>query len=141
MSELIRFGVSMDADLLKKFDRLILERSYANRSEALRDLIREALIEQKIEFQKGIIALGSLTLIYDHHAGNLPKEMGEIQHDFHENILSVTHQHVSHEDCLEIIALRGIVSEIVKLSNALLSLKGIKHGKLFLTVPSSEITT
>ena len=141
MSELIRFGVSIEADLLQNFDRLISERGYANRSEALRDLIREALIQQKIETQDDTNALGSLTLIYDHHARNLPKEMGEIQHDFHENILSVTHQHVSHEDCLEIIALKGIVSEIVQLSNALLSLKGIKHGKLFLTIPSSKITS
>ena len=85
MSELIRFGVSIEADLLQNFDRLISERGYANRSEALRDLIREALIQQKIETQDDTNALGSLTLIYDHHARNLPKEMGEIQHDFHEN--------------------------------------------------------
>ena len=75
------------------------------------------------------------------HARNLPTDMGEIQHDFHENILSVMHLHVSHNDCMEIIAFKGVVAEIVKLSNALLSLKGIKHGKLFLTLPSSEITT
>lgn len=141
MSKLIRFGVSIDADLLENFDRLIAERNYANRSEALRDLIRDALVQQKIESQTKIQALGSLTLIYDHHARNLPKEIGEIQHEFHENILSVMHLHVSHDDCLEIIALKGIVSKIVELSNALLSLKGIKHGKLFLTFPSSEITS
>jgi CopG family transcriptional regulator, nickel-responsive regulator len=141
MSDLIRFGVSIDADLLQNFDRLIAERQYANRSEALRDLIRDALVQQKIESRPETAALGSLTLVYDHHARNLPKEMGEIQHDFHENILSVMHLHVSHDDCLEIIALKGVVSEIVELSNALLSLKGIKHGKLFLTLPSSEIST
>ncbi len=141
MSELIRFGVSIDAELLENFDRLISERSYENRSEALRDLIRDALIQQKIETHGEIQALGSLTLVYDHHARNLPKDMGEIQHDFHENILSVMHLHVSHDDCLEIIALKGIVADIVKFSNALLSLKGIKHGKLFLTFPSSGITS
>jgi CopG family nickel-responsive transcriptional regulator len=140
LSEIIRFGVSIDQDLLENYDRLIQERGYANRSEALRDLIREALIAQKIEMQTDIEALGSLTLVYDHHARNLAKEMGEIQHRFHENILSVMHQHVSHNDCLEIIALSGIVAEIVELSNALLSLKGIKNGKLFLTLPSSVIT-
>ncbi|MEP6903097.1 MAG: nickel-responsive transcriptional regulator NikR [Actinomycetota bacterium] len=140
MSELVRFGVSIDQDLLENYDRLIAERGYATRSEALRDLIREELIEQKIETQTDIHALGSLTLVYDHHARNLVQEMGEIQHRFHENILSVMHLHVNHDDCLEIIALRGIVAKIIELANALLSLKGIKNGKLFLTLPSSFIT-
>jgi len=140
MSELVRFGVSIDQDLLENYDRLINERGYATRSEALRDLIRDALIQQKIEMQTGIQALGSLTLVYDHHARNLTQEMGEIQHRFHDNILSVMHLHVSHDDCLEIVALRGIVAEIIELANALLSLKGIKNGKLFLTLPSSGIT-
>ncbi len=140
MSELVRFGVSIDQDLLENYDRLIAERGYATRSEALRDLIREALIEQKIETESGINALGSLTLIYDHHARNLAQEMDELQHDFHDNILSVMHFHVSHDDCMEIIALRGIVSEIVELANRLLSLKGIKNGKLFLTLPFSNMT-
>lgn len=140
MSELVRFGVSIDQNLLENYDRLIAERGYATRSEALRDLIRDALIQQKIEMQTDIQALGSLTLVYDHHARNLAQEMGEIQHRFHDNILSVMHLHVSHDDCLEIVALRGIVSEIIELANALLSLKGIKNGKLFLTLPSSVIT-
>ena len=140
MSELVRFGVSIDQDLLENYDRLIGERGYATRSEALRDLIREALIQQKIETESKISALGSLTLIYDHHARNLAQEMGAIQHDFHDTILSVMHLHVSHDDCMEIVALRGVVSEIVELANGLLSLKGIKNGKLFLTLPSSSIT-
>ncbi len=141
MSELIRFGVSIDQNLLENFDRLNSERGYATRSEALRDLIREALIQQKIETDSATKVLGSLTLVYDHHARNLSQEMGAIQHDFHENILSVMHLHVSHDDCMEIIAVSGIVSEIVNLSNRLLSLKGIKNGKLFLTLPSSDITS
>ena len=140
MSQLVRFGVSIDRDLLENYDLLIDERGYATRSEALRDLIRDALIQQKIEMQADIRALGSLTLVYDHHARNLVQEMGEIQHDFHDNILSVMHLHVSHDDCLEIIALGGVVSKIVELANSLLSLKGIKNGRLFLTLPSSVIT-
>ena len=139
MSELIRFGVSIDQDLLENYDRLIGERGYATRSEALRDLIREALIQQKIEASADAEALGSLTLVYDHHARNLAQEMGAIQHDFHDNILSVMHLHVSHDDCLEIIALRGTAVKIAELANKLLSLKGIKNGKLFLTLPSSVI--
>ena len=140
MSELVRFGVSIDQDLLENYDRLIGERGYATRSEALRDLIRDELIRQKIEMSGATAALGSLTLVYDHHARNLAQEMGAIQHDFHDNVLSVMHLHVSHDDCLEILALRGAVAEIVELANKLLSLKGIKNGKLFLTLPSSNIT-
>lgn len=140
MSELVRFGVSIDQDLLENFDRLINERGYTTRSEALRDLIREALIEQKIDLRDETLALGSLTLVYDHHARNLAAEMGAIQHDFHANILSVMHLHVSHNDCMEIIALRGSADTLAMLANRLLSLKGIKNGKLFLTLPSSAIT-
>ncbi len=139
MSEIVRFGVSIEQNLLENYDRLISERGYATRSEALRDLIREALIQQKIEMNSETAALGSLTLVYDHHARNLAKEMAELQHNFHDNILSVMHLHVSHDDCMEIIALRGVVAEIVELANGLLSLKGIKNGKLFLTLPSSVI--
>lgn len=141
MSDIIRFGVSIEQDLLESYDRLIAERGYLTRSEALRDLIRETLIQQKIEMQSDVQSLGSLTLVYDHHARNLVNEMGEIQHDFHQIILSVMHLHVSHDDCMEIIALRGVVAEIAELANCLLSLKGIKNGKLFLTLPSSDITS
>ena len=139
MSDIIRFGVSIEQDLLENFDRLIAERRYTTRSEALRDLIREALIQQKIETEIETQSLGSLTLIYDHHASNLLQEMAQLQHNFHQLILSVMHLHVSHDDCMEVIALRGKVAEIVQLANGLLSLKGVKNGKLFLTLPSSVI--
>ena len=139
MSELIRFGVSIDQDLLENYDRLIAERGYATRSEALRDLIRDALIQQKIDTESTTQTLGSLTLVYDHHASNLQVEMAEIQHKHHDLILSVMHLHVSHDDCLELIALSGAVNQISELAHGLLSLKGIKHGKLFLTLPSSKI--
>ena len=139
MGELVRFGISIDQELSEKFDRYVSDRRYATRSEAIRDLIRDALIQQKIELSADAEALGSLTLIYDHHARNLTREMNALQHDFHELILSVMHLHVSHDDCMEIIALRGKTSDIEKLSHALLSLKGIKNGKLFHTLPSSAI--
>ncbi len=140
MSDIIRFGVSIEQDLLENYDRLIAERGYATRSEALRDLIRDALIQRKIESDLSTQVLGSLTLVYDHHASNLLQEMAHVQHDFHEVVLSVMHIHVSHTDCMEILAVRGIVAEIVDLADKLLSLKGIKNGKLFLTLPSSGIT-
>ena len=141
MSDLIRFGVSIDQDLLENYDRLIAERGYATRSEALRDLIRDALIQQKIDVKSTTQTLGSLTLVYDHQASNLQAEMAEIQHKHHDLIISVMHLHVSHNDCLELIALRGAVNQISELAHGLLSLKGIKHGKLFLTLPSSEIAS
>ena len=139
MSGLIRFGVSIESDLLASFDRLVESHEYATRSEALRDMIREALVAEKIESQPTLRALGTLTIVYDHHANNLVQEMGNVQHDFHQLVLSVMHLHVSHDDCMEVIALNGIVSEIVELSNRILSLKGVKHGKLFITLPSSNI--
>lgn len=139
MSNLIRFGVSIEKDLLDNFDHLISTRGYATRSEAIRDLIREALIQQKIEADAETQVLGSLTLVYNHHAGNLLQEMANVQHLHHDLILSVMHLHVNHNDCLEIIALSGEIKNISRLADGLVSLKGIKHGKLFLTLPSSHI--
>ncbi len=140
MSNLIRFGVSIEKDLLESFDNFLGERSYANRSEALRDLIRDKLIQQKLAIHDKTQVLGSLTIIYDHHATTLLQEMAMIQHTHHELILSVMHLHVSHDDCMEVIALNGFAGKITELANALISLKGVKHGELFLTLPSSEIT-
>ena len=141
MSDLTRFGVSVEDELLVSFDKLIGVQGYKTRSEALRDLMREALIKAKLEnFPESGEAIGSLTLVYDHHAANLQHEMADIQHDSHDVILSVMHLHVNHDDCLEILALRGPIFKITNLSNKLLSLKGIKNGKLFLTLPSSSIT-
>lgn len=139
MGETVRFGVSIDDSLLERYDGYIAGRGYATRSEALRDLIRDALIQNRIEVKSKTKALGSLTLVYDHHSRNLLQEMTEIQHNYHSLILSVMHLHVGHDDCMEVIALKGLVSDIVSLSNSLLSLKGIKNGKLFLTLPSSTI--
>ncbi|MEJ7622861.1 MAG: nickel-responsive transcriptional regulator NikR [Pyrinomonadaceae bacterium] len=142
MADLNRFGVSIDESLLISFDRLITGQGYGNRSEAIRDLIRDALIKSKVEDVSDTSdIIGSLTLVYDHHASGLLEEMTQIQHKFHSHILSVMHLHVSHDDCLEIIALRGQVKETVDLANSLLALKGIKNGKLFLTLPSSSITS
>ncbi|MBP6004785.1 MAG: nickel-responsive transcriptional regulator NikR [Pyrinomonadaceae bacterium] len=140
MSELTRFGVSVEDDLLVSFDNLITTQGYDTRSEALRDLMREALIKAKLEdLKEAGDVIGSLTLVYDHHAANLQHEMADIQHVEHSIILSVMHLHVNHDDCLEILAVRGPIARITELSDRLLCLKGIKNGKLFLTLPSSAI--
>lgn len=140
MADLSRFGVSVEEELLESFDELIAAQNYANRSEALRDLMRDALVKSKLEDspEEGD-ALGSLTLVYDHHASELNDKMNEIQHDHHDLVVSVLHVHVSHDDCMEVIVLRGNLREIRRLSDALLSLKGVKHGKLFVTLPAQEM--
>jgi len=140
MSELSRFGVSIEDELLENFDHLVTDRGYATRSEALRDLMRDALIQSRIEGQQeGTDVLGSLTLVYDHHAHDLTEKMAELQHDHHGLVVSVLHVHISHDDCMEVIILRGRAGEVRTLANSLVSLKGVKHGKLFVTLPAQAI--
>jgi CopG family transcriptional regulator, nickel-responsive regulator len=139
MGNLVRFGVSIEDDLLENFDALSNERGYANRSEALRDLIRKSLIKKKVEFDFDTQVLGSLTLVYDHHSTAVLQDMATIQHNHHNLILSVMHLHVNHTDCLEILALSGNTKQINNLADELISLKGVKHGKLCVTLPSSQI--
>jgi len=141
MSDLSRFGVSAEEELLGNFDRLISSQGYANRSEALRDLMRDAIVKSRLEDapETGEV-LGSLTLVYDHHASDLADKMNALQHDYFDFIVSVLHVHISHDDCLEVIVLRGGINQVRSLADALLSLKGVKHGKLFVTLPAREIT-
>jgi CopG family nickel-responsive transcriptional regulator len=141
VSVLLRFGVSIENDLLESFDRLVAERKYATRSEALRDLIRDALVQSRLEERAGNMeVLGTLTLVYDHHAHELSDQMTALQHDHHEMVISVLHVHISHDDCMEVIVLRGRTKAVRQLADGLLSLKGVKHGKLFTTLPAQIIT-
>jgi CopG family nickel-responsive transcriptional regulator len=141
MGEISRFGVSAEDDLLESYDQLIATQGYTNRSEALRDLMRDALIKSRVDnVPDDVEVLGSLTLIYDHHASELTDKMAELQHDHHGLVISVMHVHISHDDCMEMIVLRGNAKEIRSLSGSLLSLKGVKHGQLFMTLQVQEIT-
>jgi len=140
MSELSRFGVSVEEELLQSFDQLIAGQGYVNRSEALRDLMRDALVKSRLEGSpENDEVLGSLTLVYDHHASELNDKMNELQHDHHNLVVSVLHVHVNHDDCMEVIVLRGAIREIRALSDGLLSLKGVKHGRLFVTLPAQQM--
>lgn len=140
MSEITRFGVSVEDELLKSFDDLIAGQAYANRSEALRDLMRDALVKSRIENSpEDAEVLGSLTLVYDHHATELNDKMNQLQHDHHDLVVSVLHVHVSHDDCMEVIVLRGAMRQIRHLADGLLSLRGVKHGRLFVTVATRQI--
>jgi len=142
MSDLLRFGVSVETELLNNFDQLTASQGYANRSEALRDLMRDALVKAKLENEPQATGevLGTLTLVYDHHAKDLSEKMDSLQHEFFHFIVSVLHVHISHDDCMEVIVLRGEITQIRSLADSLLSLKGVKHGKLFITLPGQEIT-
>ena len=136
-SALKRFGVSMDGSLLRRFDNLVKLRGYENRSEAVRDLVREAIIQQTWEENDQIIA-GSILLFYDHHQRNLLEEMNNIQHSVHDLILASTHFHVNHDNCLELIVVKGRVKDIRELSNKLTSLKGVSYGN-FTVAPVEQI--
>jgi CopG family nickel-responsive transcriptional regulator len=140
MSDLSRFSISTEEDLLQNFDQLIARQGYGNRSEAFRDLMRDALIKSKIEDspQTGEV-LGTLTLVYDHHASDLSDKMNDLQHRYYNLVVSVLHVHVNHDDCMEVIVLRGEIGQVRSVSESLLTLRGVKHGKLFVTLPAQQI--
>ncbi|MBN1780477.1 nickel-responsive transcriptional regulator NikR [bacterium] len=132
MSSLTRFGISMDSRLLERFDAYIGEHGYANRSEAVRDLVRDRLVQKSWE-EDDAETVGTITLIYDHHQRELTEKLTAQQHDSHHAILSAMHVHLDHHNCLEVLAVRGRASEIRHISDRLLSIKGVKHGKLVMT--------
>ena len=137
MSNLVRFGVSLDKELLRKFDERIKEEKYTNRSEAIRDLIRDDLVKK--EWQEGKEVTGSMTLVYNHHKRELVNFLIDIQHDYHNIILSTQHIHLDHDNCLEIIVIKGKPKEIEELYGKLKSAKGVKRGGLSTTTTGKEI--
>jgi CopG family nickel-responsive transcriptional regulator len=138
MGELSRIGVAIDSDLLRKFDDLIAERGYTNRSEAFRDLIRNELVETQWEKPDSMV-VGTVTLVYDHHVRLLNEKLTDLQHDFHANILSTLHVHLDHDHCLEVLVVRGKVSEVKRVAGALISAKGVKHGRLTITTSGAGL--
>ena len=132
MEKITRFGVSIEPDLLKKFDKVIKKKGYTNRSEAIRDIIRKDIIIEKNK-DPNLESIGTLTMIYDHHAGNLTNRLLDLQHDHTKEILSTTHIHIDHHNCLEVLVLKGKTGNIQKLADNIKSLKGIKHGELVIT--------
>ena len=131
MGRLVRVAVSIDEKLFKRFEELIEKRGYVNRSEAIRDLIRAALIEESLKEDN--FAFGTITLVYDHHQRELSEKITDIEHGYLDNIISTMHIHIDHNHCLEVIAVKGKVREIKELADKLLTLKGVKHGKLVFT--------
>ena len=135
MEKITRFGVSIEPDLLKKFDKIIKKEGYTNRSEAIRDLVRKNLIKEENK-DPNAESIGTLTMIYDHHTGNLTNKLLDLQHDHTKEILSTTHIHIDHDNCLEVLVLKGKTGKIQKLADNIKSLKGIKHGELVITKSS-----
>jgi len=132
LSGLIRFGISMEKELLARLDKEIVKRGYPNRSEAIRDLIRNQLVELDWSQDDEEVA-GTITIIYDHHVKGLSDLLLELQHDHHEMIISVMHVHLEHDNCLEVMVIKGKASEARDLSSRLIGVKGVKHGKLTIT--------
>jgi len=130
--KITRFGVSIEPDLIKKFDKTIKKEGYTNRSEAIRDLIRKNLIEEKNK-NPNEEAIGTLTMIYDHHFGSLTDKLLDLQHDHTKEILVTTHLHIDHHNCLEVLVLKGKTARIQKLADNIKALKGIKNGELVIT--------
>ncbi|MBU1940870.1 MAG: nickel-responsive transcriptional regulator NikR, partial [Candidatus Thermoplasmatota archaeon] len=124
--------VSIEPTLLHQFDTKIKKEGYINRSEAIRDLIRRSLLKTNLT-NPNQNAIGTLTMIYDHHTGNLSNRLLTIQHDYHTEILTTTHIHIDHHNCLEVLVLKGTAGAIQELANKIKAQKGIKHGELVLT--------
>jgi CopG family transcriptional regulator, nickel-responsive regulator len=138
MGGITRFGVSIDGTLLKNFDRLIAQKGYENRSEALRDLIRDNLVREEWEVGNQE-TVGTIALVYNHHTRELTRALTELQHRFFKTILSTTHVHLDEHNCLEVLILKGKGKDIKNISDRLIGTRGVKHGKLSLTTTGKNL--
>ncbi len=138
MEKVKRFGISIESDLADRFDHHILAEGYSNRSEALRDLMREHLVADQWNLD-GTVTVASLSLVYNHHQRDLGDTLTDIQHDHHEIIISSLHVHIDHDNCLEVIILKGPNTEIKSLSDRLMATRGVKHAKLTMTTTGRDI--
>ena len=135
---LSRIGIALDSELLKRFDRSIARRGYTNRSEAFRDLIRDRLVTEQTAAPDAIV-VGTVTLIYDHHASGITEKLTEVQHEHHELVVSTSHAHLDHDSCLEVLIVHGKSAKVEKFADLLIGLKGVQHGRLVMTVPAHAI--
>ena len=138
MGVLSRIGIALDSELLKRFDSSIQRRGYTNRSEAFRDLIRDRLVTEQTA-EPNATVVGTVTLIYDHHAHGVTEKLTEAQHAHHELVVSTSHAHLDHESCLEVLIVHGKSAEVAQFADLLIGLKGVQHGRLVMTVPAHAI--
>lgn len=137
MAHLVRTGISLEDDLLARFDRVIHKKGYKNRSEAIRDLVRDYAVAEDVEENRTVV--GTLTMVYDHHRPKLSEQLIEAQHHAENMVLAATHVHLDHHNCLEVVIMRGRSSEVSRLADKILSLRGVKHGKLVLTTQGKDL--
>ena len=138
MGKLTRFGVSLDEELLEPFDALCAVKGYSNRSEAIRDLIRKALVAEEWQQADGQGA-GTLTLVYDHHKNDLARRLTQMQHDEHDIIIATLHVHLDHHNCLEVLILKGEAARVRALADKIISCKGVKHGTFSGTTTGQDL--
>ena len=138
MGKLTRFGVSLDEELLEPFDALCAVKGYSNRSEAIRVLIRKALVAEEWQQADGQGA-GTLTLVYDHHKNDLARRLTQMQHDEHDIIIATLHVHLDHHNCLEVLILKGEAARVRALADKLISCKGVKHGTFSGTTTGQDL--
>jgi len=137
MADLARFGVSLEKELLAKFDKHIKEKNYPTRSKAIGDLIRENLVKK--EWIEGKEVVGAITLVYNHHKRELVDRLTDVQHHFHSLIISSQHVHLDEDNCVEIVVVKGKPSQVEELAYRLKSTKGVKHGSLTMATTGKEI--
>ncbi len=137
MGNLYRFGVSLDKNLIDEFDKHIQLDNYKNRSEAIRDLIRDELVRK--QWKCGNEVAGAITVTFDHHKRELVTKLMDIQHDFHSTIISTQHVHLDHHNCLEIIAVKGKAKDVNTLSNSIKSIKGVFHVTLNMSTTGRDL--
>ncbi len=137
MAHLARTGLSLDRELLAAFDRVILKKGYNNRSEAVRDLIRDHLVSEAAD--KNEVVVGTLTIVYDHHRPNLTEKLVDAQHHAGGKVLAATHVHLDHHNCLEVVIMKGRSGAIRDFANHILSLRGVKHGQLVVTSTGKDL--
>ncbi|MGA1869239.1 MAG: nickel-responsive transcriptional regulator NikR [bacterium] len=138
MEKVSRFGVSMNSELLQKFDLYIHKKGYVNRSEAIRDIIRENLVSQEWK-DSNHETMGTITLVYDHDAGDISDRLVECQHKYCNSIISSLHVHIDEHNCLEVLVVRGLSAKIQEIANSLIKNRGVKHGKLTMTTTGREL--
>ena len=136
MGYLSRIGVAIDSELLREFDRFIEKKGYQSRSEAFRDLVRDCLVDSAVVAPNAFV-VGTVTLIYDHHARLLPEKLADLQHLHHGVVISTLHAHLDGDNCLEVVLLRGKSKDVQELAGLLISTKGVQHGRLVMSSPET----
>lgn len=132
MEKVTRIGVSLEPDLLKKFDGLIKKKGYGTRSKAVRDLIRKELVKE-IAVAENKQVYGTITMVYDHHVGGLTDKLLTYQHDYRDNIMTTSHVHLDHDNCLEVVVVKGKAKSVKEMADKIASIRGVRHGELSIT--------